>query len=218
MGVDFVWADRMTNAAVLYHPDAAWQSPRVPKEPGAVDAIDPPSQRTHAEKLLSDRVEQIVKLAGLFLATLAALAAPHVLYNDRITALETSIKSLTQTVTDNDKHLDDRLNVIGNWLKDPTKFPGGSAIPAPLSPAPSASAINSAPSAVPQGLKGFPSNVAPISAPECVSSKTFNKMPCELAGKDACRGLNSFTPQRYREIRLQAGVGEYMLVCDEKTP
>ncbi len=221
-------------ADCLYPLEAAWQSPRPMTDPvgsEAVDASDPPSVRAAGAKLLSDRAEQIIKLVGLLLMTTAAVTAPYLVFNGRVSALETAIGALTQTVAgndkrltetlsandkhlteiiaSNDKRLDEKLNVIGTWLRDPTKFPGGGVIPSPSA---------NSPDPVSQGLRGFPSNVAPVSAPECVSSKTFNKMPCELAAKDGCRGLSGFTPERYREIRLKAGVGEYMLVCAEKAP
>ncbi|HXK16890.1 MAG TPA: hypothetical protein VNG33_03780 [Polyangiaceae bacterium] len=118
------------------------------------------------------------------------------------------------------------------WIKNPGQFPGSrgaqsapiasvsptgtipsiaSAAPTALDPDPQAAPPPSA-----RGLKGFPSSVPPTSPPECVSSKVFKKMPCEQAAKNTCRGLTSFAPERYRDIRLKAGVGEYMLVCDER--
>jgi len=52
------------------------------------------------------------------------------------------------------------------------------------------------------------------SAPDCVHRGTMKKMACELQVRGTCLGLGDYTPERYRDIRLAAGVGEYMLVCD----
>lgn len=203
---------------ILYPLDASWQCPRavVTRRSEPVQAADPPATpKTPFNPTWISAGAALLSVACV-LYTLSSSPFKAIddklgKINDRLAAIDLSVAALRKDT-----------DVLQKWvrLRDPS-FPGGStAPPAPSAsssvPIPSASAPD--PTASTKGLKGFPSSVAPTSPPECVSSKTFHKMPCEQAAKDSCRGLNSFTPDRYREIRTKAGVGEYMLVCAEKSP
>lgn len=223
----------MTTAAVLYPSAAAWQSPRLMTQPDPVEAVPTPPATKQRLLGLESWVKPLATIAGF----LIVIVGGPIYLDRRFTTIEKSVSDLdkkvdtiasaTNTKVDAQvKAVDDKFDRFGKWLKDPTQFPGGpTAVPlsssAPMlaqsgAPSPSVSAPD--PSVSTKGLKGFPSNVPPTSPPECVSSKVFRKMPCEQAVSGTCQGLAGFAPDRYRQIRLQAGVGEYMLVCDEKAP
>ena len=113
-----------------------------------------------------------------------------------------------------------RLNVLSGGTDETGEAfkpdPQGAPSAAPALPSAAPMPSPDPDSSAPKGPRAFPSNVRPTSPPDCVSAKTFNRMPCERAKAETCQGLPGFAPARYREIRLKAGVGEYMLVCDEK--
>jgi len=223
-------------AALLSRQDLTWQcAPVAPKRPGGKpkpapktatsSAGDPPAVAVPAAQDLEEH--PTVKIGKAWWALAGAQFVVAIGVASAYADLKGDIRAQRE-----------RLESVVNWLKDPKTFPGakgmnvpdndpqvqvpqpappGSAAPA-LAPASVTTAFASAspPSAPGPGLRTFPSSIPPTSPPECVSSKVFKKMPCEQAAANTCRGLPSFAPDRYRQIRLQAGVGEYMLVCDEK--
>lgn len=201
-------------AALLYVQEAAWQSPRVPEDP--VDAGDP----HHVEP--RDAFKALRAFAAHWGPLVVGIFALAGAYYDIKSDLKLQTKDISSLKDDIRNGLEIQAKDISSlkaWAKSPGQFPGTQTAPPP-SAQPVPSAVNpdpqaSTPSTV-QGLRGFPSSVPPTSPPECVSSKLFTKMPCEQAAKNTCRGLSGFTSERYRDIRIKAGVGEYMLVCDEK--
>lgn len=226
-------------AAHLYRQDLAWQgAPVAPRKPGgkpksaapkstAPSAGDPPAVSLPKSEDIEDH--PTVKLGKAWYG----LAATQALVLTVVIGAYFGISGRLD-------RQDSKIEAITNWLKDPKTFPGTKGLNAPdddpqsqaplpappgstapvLAPAPASAvpvfASANPPSAPAPGLRAFPSSIPPTSPPECVSSKVFRKMACEQAVPNTCRGLPSFAPERYREIRLQAGVGEYMLVCDPK--
>jgi hypothetical protein len=129
--------------------------------------------------------------------------------------------TLTATLTAQQKEIDS----IKQWLKDPNTFPGSKQVVKPpdmpqgvpdVAPAPSVSPVADQQDINRTPVRDLPSNIQPTSPPDCVSRTIFKRMPCERAVLNTCSGRASYAPERYRAIRMQAGVGEYMLVCDEK--
>lgn len=202
------------HAPVSKRPPAGTGKPKSPTT-HAPDPNDPPPVAVPNAPTPLERVAPWVALVGGILAVVAGLTAPYLLYEARIAGVERKLALI-----------DDKLNTITNWLKDPKTFPGAKKLTLPdddsgdITPTPSPSASSApapipgpsaqapAPSADPPpsrpGPRGFPSSVQPTSPPECVSSRTFNRMPCEQAAGKTCRGVNGFAPGRYREIRLKA--------------
>jgi hypothetical protein len=224
-------------ADLLYRLDPAWQCPRVSKPGGGKGRSGPTSAQPAAPDPASPVTTTIAD-------TKAATAQPlpawqRVLEANGITVLVvigavvwvvTSLGDIKTSIAKLEVRVDGleqdvgavkkRLNVLsggtdetGEGFKpDPPEAPSAAPALPSAAPMPSPDPNNS----VPKGPRAFPSNVKPTSPPDCVSAKTFNRMPCERAKAETCQGLPGFAPARYREIRLQAGVGEYMLVCDEK--
>lgn len=238
-----------TPAALLYGPEAPWQSPAVAKKPGGNGKKNttpkpvhvPPAQADDAPPVAVPKAEDIenhpaVKLGKAWYA----LAVVQTL------VLGTAIGGYYKLDSKIDKQdakiaqQADRLEALVKWLKDPKSFPGTKGVnlptdeqadaqllpqPAPPQPAPTQgptpdgvgdTATPTPVVSVKPGPKSLPSTITPRNPPDCVSKVTHAKFACERATN--CVGLEGYDPKFYRDVRLKAKAGEWMMICDEKAP